>query len=64
MDFDVLVLAELLIRYSEYVKNGEKIGVCQLFEDFKEAYDSVGREISMKLVRPTEICLNTIYSKV
>jgi len=48
-------------------------GVHQLFIEFKKAYDSVRREvlynliefgIPMKLVRPTEMCLNETYSRV
>jgi hypothetical protein len=48
--------------------------VHQLFIDFKEAYDSVRREVvnniliefgvTMKLVRLIEMCLNETYSKV
>jgi hypothetical protein len=48
--------------------------VCQLFVDFKKAYDSVRREvlyniliefwIPMKLVRRIKMCLNETYSKV
>jgi hypothetical protein len=48
--------------------------VCQLFTDFKKAYDSVWREvlynilneysIPMKLVRLIKMCLNETYNKV
>jgi hypothetical protein len=50
------------------------VTVHQLFIDFKEAYDSVRREIlyniliefgiPMKLVRLIKMCLNETYSKV
>jgi hypothetical protein len=50
------------------------VQVCQLFTNFKQAYDSVRREklysifigsgVPMKLVRLIKMCLNETYSKV
>jgi hypothetical protein len=77
MDFDVI--AQLLIRYSAFVrywrKKREYNGtVPQLFIDFEKAYDSVRKEvwynnlvelgIHMKLGRLIKMCLNETYSKV
>jgi hypothetical protein len=64
VDFDVT--DQLLMRSSEAIH--------QLFVDFKEAYDSVRREVfyniliefwvPMKLLRLIKKCLNEIYGKV
>ncbi|KAJ4428772.1 hypothetical protein ANN_25765 [Periplaneta americana] len=62
------------LRVVGYDDNGEKMGVHQLFIDFKKAYDSVKREvlydiliefgIPKKLVRLIKMCLSETYSRV
>jgi sorting nexin-29 len=69
---DLDVTGRLLIIYSAFVKYIE--AVHQLFIDFKQAYDSVRREvlyniliefgITMKLVGLVKMCLNETYSRV
>jgi hypothetical protein len=71
VDFDTT--GQLLIIYSAFVKYLRKNGN-QLFIDFKEAYDSVTREvlynifidfgIPMKLMRLIKTCLTETYSTV
>jgi hypothetical protein len=76
LGFDVT--DQLLIRFFTFVRYLEKKyeyneTVHQLFIDFKEAYDSVRREVlyniliefgvPLKLVRLFKMCLNQTYSK-
>jgi len=68
---------KIMIIYSAFVRYLRKIweyneAVYQLFIDFKNAYDSVRREVLcniltefgtlMKLVRLVKLCLNETYS--
>jgi hypothetical protein len=77
VDFDTA--GQLLIMHSEFVKYLRKKweyneAVCQLFIDFKKAYDSVRKEVlhniviafgvSMKLMRLIKMCLTETYNRV
>ena len=75
VEFDAI--SQLLIIYSAFIKYLKKMeykeAMHKLFIDFKEAYDSVRREvlcnilidfsIPMKLVRLITMCLNQTYSR-
>jgi len=76
VDFDAI--GQLLMIYSAFIKYLRKKleynkAVHQLFRDFKNAHNSVRREvlhnilidfgIPMKLVRLIKMCLNETYSK-